>query len=766
MPQIEREEKELEITIFTACCTGRQANCEYPEKRLIRSADELIDAVKFDHVCAAFRKNYRSRDNFISADNIVMDCDNDHAEDPEDWITPEKLAEMLPDTSFVWVPSRHNMKQKENSSPRPRGHVYFPVNCITDEEQYTALKNAVYEAYPFFDGNALDSARFIFGSEPGDTYWHEGWVNIDEDLQPVAYYGGSSESTYDGVIRQGSRNKTLSLFAGKVLKRFGDTEKTHELFLEQSRKCDPPLDDDELATIWASARRFYANKVQTSEGYVAPDAYNADFKTTTLKPDDYSDIGQAKVLQREYGNELLFTNATDFLRYDGTVWCEDKQLAVSAIIELLDMQLADAEEAVERTREVLISTGLEEELIRAGGKKLEKEIDCEERSKAYLAYVSALGYHAFIMKRRDLKYITSALGVAKALLNRDVNDLDTDPNLLNTPAGTYDLTKGLNGKREHSAEDLITKITECAPGEDGAALWRDALNTFFCGNQALINYVQRVVGMAAVGKVYQEHLIIAYGDGANGKSTFWNTIARVLGSYSGKISPEVLTVANKRNAKPEMAELKGKRLIIASEMEEGMRLNTAMVKQLCSTDPIQAEKKFEKPFHFIPTHTLVLYTNHLPRVGANDEGIWRRLVVIPFEAKITGNSDIKNYGDYLYENAGPAIMHWIIEGAKNAIELGFKWKLPDDVSRAIETYRLQNDWFSEFVDECCEVGENYSEKSGAFYDEYRNYCTRCGEYTRNLADFYAAVEKAGYKRKHTAKGRFIIGLRLKSGFLS
>lgn len=99
--------------------------------------------------------------------------------------------------------------------------------------------------------------------------------------------------------------------------------------------------------------------------------------------------------------------------------------------------------------------------------------------------------------------------------------------------------------------------------------------------------------MAAIGKVYQEHMIIAYGGGANGKSTFWNTIFRVLGNYAGKLSAEVLTMNCKRNVKPEMAELKGKRLSISSEMEEGMRLNTAVVKQLCSTDEIQAEKKYK-----------------------------------------------------------------------------------------------------------------------------------------------------------------------------
>lgn len=98
--------------------------------------------------------------------------------------------------------------------------------------------------------------------------------------------------------------------------------------------------------------------------------------------------------------------------------------------------------------------------------------------------------------------------------------------------------------------------------------------------------MQQIVGMAAVGRVYMESLVIAYGEGRNGKSTFWNTIARVLGTYSGNMSADTLTVGCKRNVKPELAEAKGKRLIIAAELEEGMRLNTSVVKQMCSTDEI------------------------------------------------------------------------------------------------------------------------------------------------------------------------------------
>ena len=377
------------------------------------------------------------------------------------------------------------------------------------------------------------------------------------------------------------------------------------------------------------------------------------------------------------------------------------------------------------------------------------------------ALIGADTYKKFVMKYRNYKNIVNAQNAAKPMLAIDVSELDFDPELLNTPDGTFDLTKGLDGVHPHDPDDLITKITACGPGDKGSKLWEDALNTFFCNDQELIDYVQEIVGMAAVGKVYAEHMIIAYGGGANGKSTFWNTIARVLGNYSGKLSAEALTMNCKRNVKPEMAELKGKRLIIASELEEGTRLNTGMVKQLCSVDPIEAEKKFKDPFHFDPSHTLVLYTNHLPKVSANDDGTWRRLIVIPFNAKITGKSDIKNYADYLYENAGPYIMTWIINGAKKAIEANFHTELPKVVKEAIDKYRESNDWLGQFIEERCEVDPSYSEKSGDLYQQYRFSCMANGEYVRSTSDFYGALEKAGYCKRKSNKGSFVYGLKLK-----
>jgi len=498
---------------------------------------------------------------------------------------------------------------------------------------------------------------------------------------------------------------------------------------------------------------------------VEPGQYNDDFKRDSLKSSDYSDIGQAKVLMREYADELVFTDATDYMRYEGTRWAESRQLAVGACEEFLDLQLQDALDAVGAAKDALIQSGVPKKAVDSGGKALEKAVDGEEQAKLLSAFLAAKQYLAFVMKRRDMKYITSALQAGKPMVLKDIKDFDSQPFLLNTPAATYDMTKGLDGAREHRADDFITKVTAVSVSDEGKDLWMDSVNGFFCGDAELIEYVQMIVGLAAIGKVYVEALIISYGGGSNGKSTFWNTISRVLGNYSGSLSADALTVGCRRNVKPEMAELKGKRLVIAAELEEGMRLNTATVKQLCATDEIGAEKKYKDPFKYIPTHTLVLYTNHLPKVGASDEGTWRRLIVIPFNAKIKGKKDIKNYADYLVEHAGGSVLAWIIEGAKKAIDADFHIKPPKCVQDAIDKYHESNDWLSIFLDECCEIDDSYSQKSGEFYQEYRSYCMRTGEYIRSTTDFYASIEAAGFIKRKTRTGAMVQGLRLKSDFL-
>ena len=648
------------------------------------------------------------------------------------------------------------MKVKDGRKARPKFHVYFPIEGTSDAGYYAALKTAVKEAYPFFDGNALDAARFIFGADAGECIWHEGWMNIDEEVTVAEIPAEPDPGA--GPILEGSRNNTMSHFAGRVLKKYGICQKAKDAFVEHSRRCDPPLPEEELNTIWGSAVRFYRNTVMSQPGYVPPEEYNAEFGS--LKPEDYSDIGEAKVLVREYKGELLYTDATDFLSYDGVCWRENKQKAVGAVEEFLDMQLVDAREQLAVATKALTENGIEESAVRTGGKTLEKQIGMN-LMEAYKEFLSAKSYYAFVMKYRNYKNIVNTQNAAKPMVAVDISMFDAKENYLNTPDATYDLEKGVAGMMPHRSSDLMTKITNASPGEKGKEIWEDALDTFFCGDQELMEYVQETVGLAAIGKVYEEALIIAYGEGRNGKSTFWNAVSRVMGTYAGTISADALTVGCRRNVKPEIAELKGKRLIIAAELEEGMRLSTSILKQLCSTDQVRGEKKFKDPFDFTPSHTVVLYTNHLPKVGASDDGTWRRLIVIPFHAKIEGSSDVKNYADYLYEHAAPSIMAWIIEGARKVIAGNHKLKKPAVVENAIAQYRGMNDWMGSFLEECCDVGDGLEQKSGEFYQEYRNFCQRTGEFTRHNSDFSAELEKRGFAKKKTRKGAFVMGVKLK-----
>ncbi|MFH0373587.1 phage/plasmid primase, P4 family [Streptococcus sp. A22] len=753
----------MQFTLSHSGQTGVQTTTVYPNQVTVTDEISLQTVAQFDHVAGLFLNNTRSNTNFIQSDVLVMDIDNDHSENSDEWITVERLKEIFADYNFALVTSRSHMQTKAGKAPRPKFHIYFQINEVTDKDIYVAMKEELCNQYKFFDDNAKDAARFFFGNPQAEVVWHDSWLTIDEDMFQAVSIDDEEDFDADfytppsGPIQQGSRNSTMSVFAAKIVKRLGVTQEARDGFDEQAQKCVPPLDIAELDSIWGSAVRFYNRTIKQSQDYVSPEAYNRE----AMRPDDYTDIGEAGLLAREYGDRIAFTRETDYLAFNGKHWVEDEQLAMRQVHVFLDEQLAVADANLEDKTKRLIQTGISEELIFKGVKAIEKALDGPSQLSAFKEYKKAFDFHKFVMKYRDYRHLSAIVKTAKHMVRMSVSEFDNNEMLLNTPNATIDLSKGLAGVKDHVSSDYLTKMATASPSDKGKGLWLETLATFFCGDQELIDYVQMVVGMAAIGKVYQEHLIIAYGSGANGKSTFWNTIARVLGNYSGKLSADALTMSVRRNVSPEMAELKGKRLIIASEMSEGMRLNTSMVKQLCSTDEILAEKKYKAPFHFVPSHTLVLYTNHLPKVGANDDGIWRRLIVIPFNAKITGRSDVKNFADYLYDEAAPAIMTWIIEGAEKSVKAHFKFTLPKVVQESVAAYREANDWMGQFLSDCCDVDATFTEKSGELYSTYRTYCLKVNEYTRSTTDFYTALANAGFTKKKTSKGMIVQGLRLK-----
>ena len=698
------------FTLYSADITGNPGNCSYPHRHDVTDKASLKAAICHDYVCAEYKNHYRNGDNFIGSDCLPVDCDNDHSEEPADWITPDDVAAAFPGVSFAVHYSRFHNREKNGKPARPKFHILFPIDFMTDAADYSDMKRLVNTIFPYFDTQALDAARFFFGTTTADVEIREGSMNLTDFLQDADAFDQDMDGGQygDRVISEGNRNATMSRFAGKVIKKYGDTDEAYQCFLDEAAKCNPPLSDGELKTIWRSAQKFYS-RVASQDGYVPPDIYNDD---TNYKPEDFSDVGQAEVLAKHFSNELRYSPATHFIRYTEHYWKETEPGAQAVAHELTRRQLKEATKDMQEALKKMEDCGAQT-ILDGTSKAKAEQLMSDEQLEAYKDFLSAKAYQAFALRRRDSKYITATLKESHPMLEISPRDLDADCFALCTPAATYDLRKGLAGAREHSPEDFITKMTAVSPSSKGEQIWLDCLDLIFCGNQELIDYVQMICGLAVIGKVYVEALIIAYGGGRNGKSTFWNSVSRVLGLYSGNISADTLTVGCRRNIKPELAEAKGKRLLIAAEMQEGARLNDSTVKQLCSTDDMFAEKKYKDPFSFTPCHTLVLYTNHLPRVSASDDGIWRRLIVIPFDAKIEGAGDKKNYAEYLYTNAGESILAWVIEGAKKVIELDYKIPVPACVQKAIDEYRAQNDWFGHFIEDKCDVGAEYKESSSA-----------------------------------------------------
>ena len=325
-----------------------------------------------------------------------------------------------------------------------------------------------------------------------------------------------------------------------------------------------PLDDAELKTIWNSALKFGA-KVSTQAGYIPPEQYNAGYE---LKPEDYSDVGQAVVMAREYNENLRYSPSTGYLVYNGSFWEESDPLSQTVAQELTTRQLAEAETEIKKRLKEMEQNGAFEILSQMGAKKAVSAFN-EVQAHSYELYEDAVNYKKYAIKRRDSKYITSALKEVRPMVGIAQNRLDENEFLLNAPGRTYDLRKGVVDVKDHDAFDYITKQTAVDPNDVGADLWERALDTFFCKDKTLIDYVQKIVGLSAIGKVYVEALIIAYGEGVMVSQPFGMWYPVCLVPIVAISLQDVLTVGCKRNVKPELAEAKGKECSLLQSWKKG-----------------------------------------------------------------------------------------------------------------------------------------------------------------------------------------------------
>ena len=587
----------------------------------------------------------------------------------------------------------------------------FSFDVRTGKNMYVVLKSK---------GKVREIIRDFDENRPIDEF--------PKSLAPVR-----NAQKFTGMAEGDGRNGALFKHSALLLKSgYTPSEVKSILYFINNYAFDEQLSEEEMQKI---TRR------EALENFIEIGSPAEEFGNP-LKPKTQNDIGMAELFVNEYRGEVRYSPATGWIVWDGTRWEPSELKAEQKYIEFVKRVLEVARKEVQLSYANLGEVAMEE------GDKRAKE-EAEKPIK------EALTFFKFVNKMCDSGKIKAVMSVAKGFLEIDIADLDSNPFELNTPYGIVDLKTGV--VYPHRAQSFCTKITKVAPTQEGMQMWQECLDLVCEGDEELKTYLQIVAGAISIGKVYHEALIIAFGCGANGKSTIFNTIYEVLGDYAGKIPAESLTT-KARNTKVDLAELLGKRFVLASETEEGQRLSTSMLKQIASVDTITGEKKYHDPFTFTPTHTTVLYTNHLPRVGSNDKGTWRRLVVAPFNANI--KNPRSDYGEELLKKASGAVLRWVIDGAKMFIEGDFKLPTCKKVNEAIGKYREENDWLAHFLDECCIVGEKESTGGGVLYKAYRAWATETGEYVRRNRDFADALKQAGFLTKKTKTGSMWFGLTL------
>lgn len=357
----------------------------------------------------------------------------------------------------------------------------------------------------------------------------------------------------------------------------------------------------------------------------------------------------------------------------------------------------------------------------------------------------------------------SAAGIAAALslaqsdpqIAIDPTEMDSDPDLLNTENCIVHLPTG--EALPHSPTMIMGR--QChAPYIVNAP--RPLFDRFMLeiskNDTEWVDYMQRLVGYTISGRVNEEIIIFLLGWGANGKSVFSNVIRRILNSYSGSVPANFLMVSNRDGeaATPSLAQLPGVRLAQANEVEAGSRLSAQAVKVAASSDAIAARHLHKAAFEFVPTHTLWVRGNHKPIITDTDDGIWRRIRLVPFDQQFGPDEKDVHLEEKLMIEA-PGILAWMVQGHQEYLRRGLS--PAKRVADASINYRNESDLVAQWISERTDRGDGSQCPQSEAYQDYREWCSEQGlqrpmtkrSFTLSLAErgFVSGQESTGARRR-------------------
>jgi putative DNA primase/helicase len=487
------------------------------------------------------------------------------------------------------------------------------------------------------------------------------------------------------------------------------------------QRCQPPLEVEEVEKIAASVARY-----EPAENVVH---ISVNGHGTAQPPCGYNltDLGNAERFAAQHGKDARYCYPwRKWLVWTGAQWKRDEAGQIHRL----------AKETVR---------GIYREA---------SDAEDEDRRKALAKHAAA---------SESETRIRAMVELAKSEAPISPDELDADPWLLNVLNGTIDLRTG--ELREHRREDLITKLSLVEYDPDALAPTWDAFLERVLPSEELRGFVQRAAGYSATGDTSEQCMFIHHGPGANGKSTFQETVSAALGDYAMRTPTETLLVKRTGGVPNDVARLKGARLVTASETEEGRRLAESLVKDLTGQDTISARFMWAEWFDFKPTHALHLSTNHKPEIRGTDLAIWRRIRLVPWGVTIPPAEQDKKLPEKLRGEL-PGVLAWIVRGCSAWLREGLQ--APEEVRKATRAYRAEMDVLAAFLADCCLRDEDETAFAGELWGAWKRWCEETGEHAGTQKRFGGQLAERGFlNHRDSRTGRKVwSGLALRSNWES
>lgn len=503
----------------------------------------------------------------------------------------------------------------------------------------------------------------------------------------------------DGVIPDGQRNITLyGLACSLRSKGFHEDEILAPLQVINKNRCNPPLDDSEIIRIVTSAGIFEpGNLVVTSD-----------------KTFNNTDVGNAKRLVARFGH--MFRYCSTWKKF--LVW-DSKRFVIDDTGEI--ERLAKA-----TVKSIYVETAA-----------LADEGDRKRQAK-----------HAMNSENQQRIKAMVALAQTEQGIPVRTDELDNDEWLLNCQNGTINLRTG--ELQPHSPSHLITKLVPVEYDLDvQCPTWMAFLQKVMGGNEELIRFLQKAIGYSLTGSTREQCMFILHGSGANGKSTFLNTLETMFADYAQQTPTDTLMAKKNEGIRNDVARLKGARFVIASEAEQGKALAESLIKQMTGGDKLTARFLHSEYFEFVPKFKLFLATNHKPNIRGTDNGIWRRIRLIPFAVTIPEDERDFNLPNKLKAEL-PGIFHWAVQGCLAWQREGLA--APREVSQATDEYRGEMDWLQSFIDEKFTVRSGLKVAASLLYIEYQAWCKENGEREYSQRILGMRLKDKGFQTRRSGQG--------------